>query len=61
LLVAFKNANLDAVKQLRKQYGFTATQPRGWLATKGERKPASDAVAENPLQIKAKQNKNYLI
>ena len=38
LLAASKDADLETVKKLCKQHGFTATQLRGCLATKGRKK-----------------------
>ncbi len=38
LLAASKDADLELVKKLCKQHGFTATQLRSSLATKGRKK-----------------------
>ncbi len=38
LLAASKVADLETVKKLCRQHGFTATQLRGCLATKGRKK-----------------------
>ena len=40
LLAASKDADLEMVKKLCKQHGFTATQLRGCLKAKGSKKPA---------------------
>jgi hypothetical protein len=45
LLAASKDADLETVKKLCKQHGFTATQLRGCLATKGKKKPAAKKPA----------------
>jgi len=42
LLAASKDADLETVKRLCKQHGFTATQLRSSLKTKGKKKPAAD-------------------
>jgi DNA-binding protein H-NS len=54
LLAASKDADLDTVKKLCKQHGFTATQLRGCLATKGKKKPAAaeGAAAKKPAAKK---------
>ena len=44
LLAASKDADLETVKKLCKQHGFTATQLRGCLATKGKKKATADAA-----------------
>lgn len=46
LLEVSKDADLQLVKKLCKQHGFTATQLRGCLATKGKKKTTSTATAE---------------
>ena len=38
LLAESKDADLDTVKRLCKQHGFTATNLRGFLAVKGKKK-----------------------
>ena len=45
LLAASKDADLETVKKLCRQHGFTATQLRGCLATKGKEKPAAKKPA----------------
>ncbi len=52
LLAASKDADLETVKKLCKQHGFTATQLRGSLKAKGSKKPAAGA-AKNPAAKKA--------
>lgn len=42
LLSVSKVADLETVKKLCKQHGFTATQLRGCLATKGRKKGSGD-------------------
>lgn len=44
LLAASKDADLELVKKLCKQHGFTATQLRGCLATKGKKKSSAAAT-----------------
>jgi len=46
LLEASKDADLETVKKLCKQHGFTATQLRSVLAKKGKRKPAAAGVVK---------------
>jgi DNA-binding protein H-NS len=43
LLAASKDADLKTVKKLCKQHGFTATQLRGYLRSKGKAKAGSAA------------------
>jgi DNA-binding protein H-NS len=51
LLEASKDADLETVKKLCKQHGFTATQLRSVLAKKGKRKPAAaDVVKKVPAK-----------
>ena len=57
LLEASKDADLETVKKLCKQHGFTATQLRGALATKGKRKPKSDTAAKKPAAKKSAAKK----
>ncbi len=57
LLAESKDADLKTVRDLCKQHGFTATQLRGCLATKGKKKPASDAAAKKPAAKKAPAKK----
>ena len=53
LLEASKDADLEMVKKLCKQHGFTATQLRGCLATKGKKKPvAKKSVAKKTTKAK---------
>jgi hypothetical protein len=52
LLEASKDADLELVKKLCKQHGFTATNLRGCLATKGKKKAAGDAAAKKPATKK---------
>ncbi len=53
LLAASKDADLETVKKLCKQHGFTATQLRGCLATKGKKKPAAaSGAAKKPAAKK---------
>ena len=52
LLAASKDADLETVKKLCKQHGFTATQLRGCLATKGKKKPAAAATEKKPAAKK---------
>ncbi len=52
LLEASKDADLELVKKLCKQHGFTATQLRGCLATKGKKKPAAAATEKKPAAKK---------
>ncbi len=53
LLAASKDADLELVKKLCKQHGFTATQLRGCLATKGKKKPAAAATEKKPAAKKS--------
>jgi predicted LPLAT superfamily acyltransferase len=57
LLAASKDADLETVKKLCKQHGFTATQLRGCLATKGKKKPAAAASEKKPAAKKAAAKK----
>ncbi len=61
LLEASKGSDLETVKKLCKQHGFTATQLRGVLAKKGKRKavavgnkkpPAKRAAAKKTAKAK---------
>jgi len=45
LLAASKDADLEMVRKLCKQHGFTATNLRGSLATKGKKKATGDAAS----------------
>lgn len=51
LLDASKDADLETVRQLCKQHGFTATKLRGALATKGK-KTTGDTAAKKPAAKK---------
>ena len=44
LLAESKDADLETVKKLCKQHGFTATQLRGFLKVKGKNKAEDGAV-----------------
>ena len=57
LLAASKDADLELVKKLCKQHGFTATQLRGCLATKGKKKPAATATEKKPAAKKTAAKK----
>ena len=53
LLAASKDADLETVKKLCKQHGFTATNLRGCLAVKGKKKTATDeTVVKKPTAKK---------
>lgn len=54
LLAASKDADLELVKKLCKQHGFTATQLRGSLKIKGKGKPKakSDKAAAKKTAAK---------
>ena len=51
-LEASKAADLETVKKLCKQHGFTATNLRGFLATKGKGKVAKKNVAPKKTAAK---------
>jgi len=57
LLAASKDADLELVKKLCKQHGFTATNLRGSLATKGKKKAAGDAATTKPAAKKTAAKK----
>lgn len=57
LLAASKDADLETVKRLCKQHGFTATQLRGSLRSKGKTKAKGDAAAKKPAAKKAAAKK----
>jgi transposase-like protein len=57
LLDASKDADLETVKQLCKQHGFTATQLRSVLKKKGKSKATGDAAAKKPAAKKAPAKK----
>ncbi|WP_019430846.1 hypothetical protein [Limnohabitans sp. Rim47] len=52
LLEASKDADLEMVKKLCKQHGFTATQLRGSLKAKGSKKPAVEGAVKKPAAKK---------
>ena len=53
-LKASKDADLETVKRLCKQHGFTATQLRGCLKTRAKSKKEEDAEAGTKTSVKAK-------
>jgi hypothetical protein len=53
-LKASKDADLETVKRLCKQHGFTATNLRGCLKTRAKAKKEEDAEAEAKQTPKAK-------
>ena len=57
LLDASKDADLETVKQLCKQHGFTATQLRSVLKKKGKSRATGDAAAKKPAAKKAPAKK----
>lgn len=57
LLAASKDADLELVRKLCKQHGFTATNLRGCLAGKGKTKPAADGATKKPAAKKAPAKK----
>jgi hypothetical protein len=52
LLAASKDADLELVKKLCKQHGFTATQLRGSLKIKGKAKAKGDKAAAKKTAAK---------
>lgn len=58
LLAASKDADLETVKRLCKQHGFTATQLRGSLRSKGKTKAKGDAAAKKPAAKKTAAKKS---
>jgi DNA-binding protein H-NS len=60
LLAASKDADLETVKKLCKQHGFTATQLRGSLKAKGSKKPAAEGAAKKPAAKKTPAAKTTL-
>jgi hypothetical protein len=52
LLAASKDADLEMVKKLCKQHGFTATQLRGCLKVKGKGKVSGDKAAAKKTAAK---------
>jgi transposase-like protein len=57
LLDASKDADLETVKQLCKQHGFTATQLRSVLKKKGKSRATGDAAVKKPAAKKAPAKK----
>lgn len=57
LLAESKDADLETVKKICKQHGFTATQLRGSLATKGMKKVVAGAAAKKVPAKKAAKDK----
>jgi len=52
LLAASKDADLETVKKLCKQHGFTATQLRGSLKSKGKPKAIGEKTAAKKTAAK---------
>ena len=57
LLEASKDADLETVKKLCKQHGFTATQLRSSLKKKGKSRATGDAAVKKPAVKKAAAKK----
>ena len=57
LLAESKDADLETVKKLCKQHGFTATQLRGSLKAKGSKKPAVEGAVKKPAAKKTAAKK----
>ena len=57
LLAASKDADLEMVKKLCKQHGFTATQLRGCLKVKGKGKATGDKAAKKTVAKKVSAKK----
>jgi hypothetical protein len=57
LLAASKDADLELVRKLCKQHGFTATQLRSSLKTKGKGKGSTAATEKKPAAKKAPAKK----
>ena len=57
LLAASKDADLEMVKKLCKQHGFTATQLRSSLKKKGKSRTSGDAATKKPAVKKAPAKK----
>ncbi len=57
LLEASKDADLELVRKLCKQHGFTATNLRGCLAGKGKKKPAAEGATKKPAAKKTPAKK----
>ena len=58
LLSASKDADLEIVKKLCKQHGFTATQLRGILKVKGKKKKTSVTATKAPAGKKSVAKKS---
>jgi hypothetical protein len=58
LLAASKDADLETVKRLCKQHGFTATQLRSSLKTKGKKKETSDVADTNTIKKMGRPRKS---
>jgi glycerate-2-kinase len=56
-LVASKEADLETVKRLCRQHGFTATMLRGHLKTKGKVKKVEDISADGAPKAPAKRGR----
>ena len=56
-LAASKEADLETVKRLCKQHGFTATMLRGHLKTKGKAKKVEDGGADAAPKSSAKRGR----
>lgn len=57
LLAASKDADLELVKKLCKQHGFTATQLRSSLKTKGKSKASTADTEKKPATKKTPAKK----
>jgi hypothetical protein len=57
LLAASKDADLEMVKKLCKQHGFTATQLRGCLKVKGKGKATGEKATKKTAAKKAPAKK----
>ncbi len=57
LLAASKDADLETVKKLCKQHGFTATQLRGSLKAKGSKKTSAAATEKKSAAKKTAAKK----
>ena len=57
-LKASKDADLETVKRLCKQHGFTATQLRGCLKTRAKNKKDDDSAASADTATAAKSSKS---
>jgi predicted LPLAT superfamily acyltransferase len=57
LLAASKDADLELVRKLCKQHGFTATQLRSSLKTKGKGKGSTTPTDKKPAAKKAPAKK----